>query len=134
MSQLREQLIRHEGLRQRPYMDTAGKLTIGVGRNLTDRGLSLDEVNLLLDNDIASAREDVLHAIPWSRQLDTDRFDVLVNMCFNLGIPRLIGFKNFLASLRVGAYDAAAQYMLDSRWATQVGARATELAAIVRGT
>lgn len=132
MSQLREQLVRQEGLRAKPYVDTVGKVTIGVGRNLTDVGLSNDEINLLLDNDIARATADVAMRIPWSRQLDDDCRDVLINMCFNMGIGKLLQFRNFLDALRVGAYVEAAKYMLNSVWAGQVGGRARELSDIIR--
>ncbi len=133
MQFLREQLMRHEGMRLFPYTDTVGKLTIGVGRNLTDRGLSKDEVMYLLNNDLALVVEEVQRYIPWSRQLDDARRDVLYNMCFNMGIRKLLGFKNFLSCLRVGAYADAADHMLNSLWAKQVGERAEELAFIVRG-
>jgi lysozyme len=87
---------------------------------------------MMLDNDIASARLDVERALSWSRQLDPVRRDVLVHMCFNLGLPKLLGFHKFLAALRVGAYEAAAEHMLDSQWSQQVGQRAIELAEIIR--
>ena len=128
---LRDQLIQHEGIRLSPYRDTVGKLTIGVGRNLDDMGITRDEALFLLDNDILRAQSAVIHALPWSTTLDRPRFEVLVNMAFNLGINGLLGFAKFLAALQAGDYPTAAQEMLDSRWATQVGQRALELATIV---
>lgn len=133
MSHLREMLVRHEGLKLKPYIDTAGKLTIGVGRNLTDRGLSVDEVSMLLDNDIADAKADLKRALPWTETLDEVRHDALVSMCFNLGILRLLDFKLFLAALEAGDYPTAKKEMLNSRWAKQVGSRADELAAMILG-
>lgn len=133
MTSLIETLIRHEGKWSKPYIDTVGKITIGVGRNLTDVGLRDDEIKLMLLNDVAQARADVAQKIPWSRQLDQDCLEVLINMCFNMGIGKLLGFKNFLAALRVGAYGKAADEMLDSLWARQVGQRAQELAGVIRG-
>lgn len=132
MSPLAETLIRHEGKRYKPYVDTVGKLTIGVGRNLTDVGLYEDEIALMLANDIVRARLEVETKLPWASRLDQDCQDVLVNMCFNMGITRLLGFKRFLGCLRVGAFEEAAVEMLDSKWADQVGNRAVELAKVIR--
>jgi lysozyme len=128
-------LTRHEGRRAFAYTDTVGRLTIGVGRNLTDRGLADDEIDLLLANDIALARsicEDQFgdafsDASPaW--------WHALVSMAFNLGGPRLAGFTRLRAAVRRGDWQAAAVEALDSRWATQTGHRATEIAAMLRGT
>ena len=126
---LTEQLVRDEGLRLKPYKDSVGKLTIGVGRNLDDRGLSTSEAMMLLTNDIADCAADVNNALPWARGLDEARRGVLLNMCFNLGIHGLLGFTHMLAALQTGLYAAAAAHMLDSRWAEQVGDRALRLAA-----
>ena len=127
-------LTRHEGRRAFPYLDTAGKLTIGVGRNLTDRGLSAAEIDLLLANDIALARAAC-------RRLYGDGFDgasmarrhALVSMAFNLGQTRLAGFKRLRAAVLAGDWDRAAAEALDSRWAAQTGRRADEVAALLRG-
>lgn len=129
---LQEQLVRDEGLRLKPYRDTVGKLTIGVGRNLEDVGISHEEAMLLLDHDIARAEADVNVHLPWSRQLGEPRRAVLVNMAFNLGIGGLLRFQRALAAMQQGNYDLAAREMLDSRWAEQVGARATRLARQMR--
>ena len=131
-TRLREQLIRHEDLRLKPYRDSVGKLTIGVGRNLDDVGISREEALLLLDNDILRAQTAVIRELPWAVELDRQRFEVLVNMAYNLGIRGLLGFRKFLAELHDGHFEAAAKEMLDSRWAEQVGRRAQELAGIVR--
>lgn len=127
-AQLVADLERDEGVRAFPYTDTVGKLTIGVGRNLTDRGLTADEIRYLLQNDIAIAIDDLNRGIPWWERLDGVRRQVLVNMCFNLGWPRLHGFVRTLAAIRRGDYVAAAQGMRESLWAQQVGARAERLA------
>jgi lysozyme len=128
---LRETLERHEGRRSKPYIDPSGHVSIGVGRNLTDVGLRDDEIDRLLTNDIIKASIDVATKLPWSVQLDQDCRDVLINMCFNMGIGKLLEFRNFLDALRVGAYPEAAKYMLNSVWAGQVGGRARELSAII---
>ncbi len=127
---LREQLIRDEGGYQAfVYTDTTGHETIGVGRNVskTGEGLSIYEQDLMLNNDIFAKTIEVLKAIPWSYALDMIRFEVLVNMTFNLGIGGLLGFPKFLAALQAHQYATAAAEMLNSKWATQVGARATRL-------
>ncbi|MET0105703.1 MAG: glycoside hydrolase family protein [Sedimenticola sp.] len=128
---LTDQLIQHEGLRLKPYRDSVGKLTIGVGRNLDDRGITESEALILLENDILTASYDLVAAFPFVLDMDNARYEVLVNMCFNMGITRLKGFKRMWRYLEVGNYTMAAYEMLDSRWAKQVGSRAEELAEIM---
>lgn len=123
-----EQLIFHEGEERFPYVDTVGKITIGVGRNLTDRGLSRDEVRFLLKNDIDLCKADLDMHLPWWRNLNEVRQRVLIDMCFNLGITRLMGFKTTLALIEAGEYQAASLQMLRSKWAKQVKGRALRLA------
>ncbi|MET4696708.1 glycoside hydrolase family protein [Endozoicomonas lisbonensis] len=125
---LTETLIRHEGIQLRPYTDTVGKLTIGVGRNLDDLGITRDEALVLLANDIARARSELIRCYPWVEQLNPVRQDALVNMVFNLGLPAFSGFRKMLAALQDRNFEQAAKEMLDSRWATQVHGRASELA------
>ena len=129
---LKAVLIRHEGLRLKPYRDTVGKLTIGVGRNLDDRGISKDEALYMLENDIRIAEEELDQRIPWWRDLDDVRQEILLNMAFNLGVPGLMKFKNFLRALREGNYARASDEMLASKWAIQVGRRADELSRAMR--
>lgn len=129
---LRQDLIRDEGLRLKPYVDTAGKLTIGVGRNLSDRGIAHDEALLLLDNDVRAACSDLDRNVPWWRDLSEGRQRALLNMTFNLGWPRIGTFEGMLAALRSGQYVRAADEALDSAWARQVGARAARIAALLR--
>jgi lysozyme len=129
---LKAQLRTDEGVRYKPYKDTVGKTTIGVGRNLDDRGLSPDEVNFLLEGDINLCVLDLDRELPWWKQMSDARQEVLLNMCFNLGIDRLLGFQNTLAFMEAGRYDAAAGGMLQSKWANQVGARAQRLAKMMR--
>ena len=125
---LREQLIRDEGMRLKAYRDTQGLLTIGVGRNLDAVGLYPDEVDYLLDNDLRRVQEQVLIALPWTVSLDEARFGVLLNMCFNLGLRGLLKFREMLSAVETGDWTTAAVEMLDSDWATQVGDRAVRLA------
>lgn len=126
-ARLKAQLIVHEDLRTHAYVDTVGKLTIGVGRNLDDVGLSRDECLVLLDNDIDARIHGLITAYPWFSKLDPVRQAVLVNMAF-MGLKKLAGFHRMLMAVEMEDFDAAATEMLASRWATQVKGRAITLA------
>ena len=126
-----------EGLRLKPYKCTAGKLTIGYGRNLEDGGISKTEADMLFERDFAQAESEVRRLLK-ANDIDVDnlieqRFYVLTDMMFNLGYNRLAKFKKLLYALKKGLYDDAANEMLDSLWAAQVGNRATKLATLMRG-
>ncbi len=139
---LEDQLRRDEEERQFAYDDANGKtlvkgmtleanLTIGVGRNLSAKGLSQKERDFLLANDKADAIADLEQHFPWAMQLDEVRKGALLNMIFNMGAGGLAGFHNFLAKMQAGMqtgdFRPAAGAMLDSLWARQVGPRATRL-------
>ena len=128
---LRSQLERHEGLRLKPYLDTVGKLTVGYGRNLEDVGISRDEADFMLDNDIDQV-ERQLETVDEYRDLDPVRQTVIANMAFNLGFAGLMGFKNMRSAIDRRDWDRAADEMLNSKWARQVGVRAVELSEIMR--
>ena len=128
---LREQLIRHEGLRLRPYRDTSGRLTIGVGRNLDDKGITKAEALELLENDISECLTDLV-TFPWFERLDAVRQRVVIDMRFNLGPSKFREFKQTIAAIADGRYGRAADHMLASKWAGQVGKRAETLAAMMR--
>ena len=133
MNRIKSQLVRHEGLRLKPYRCTAGKLTIGVGRNLDDCGISQKEAYALLDNDIRNCEQQLLDEIPVIYgALDEVRQSVILNMCFNLGLKGLLGFSNTLAYIAAGDWERAANGMLASKWAKQVGSRAIELSELMR--
>jgi lysozyme len=125
-------LLRHEGLRLKPYRDTRNKLTLGVGRNLEDVGITREEALLLLDHDIARVRREVGHAFPWFARLNPARKDVVLNMVFNLGLSRFRRFRKTIAAIKARDWERAAREMLASLWARQVGRRARELAAMMR--
>jgi len=167
-----DQLIVDEGLRLKPYRCTAGKLTIGVGRNLDDNwlsaseikrmlwynplrsrrvknaggpdvktnliadftqyGITVEEARYLLQNDITAVKSQLRAAMVWFDSQPEDVQLVLCNMGFNLGISGLLRFKNFLAAVKGGKYATAAEHMLSSQWAGQVGNRAVRLANIMR--
>lgn len=127
---LREQLSRHEGRRRFVYDDATGKpvavgsqirgkLTCGVGRNLEDRGLSEDEIDYLLDNDIADALRDA-QTLRWFESLDPVRQAVVVELIFNMGLPRLLGFKKMLAAMAEHRWPVAAYELSNSKWQRQV--------------
>lgn len=126
--QLRPILSRDEGVCTKPYRDTVGKLTVGVGRNLDDVGLSQDEIGLMLENDINRAEASARRLVPSFDMLTDARKCVVVSMAFNMGEAALSGFKNTLASINSGRWAAAAMGMRQSKWACQVGQRAERLA------
>ena len=146
---LLEELVKHEGLRLQVYQDTLGIDTIGIGRNLKDRGISkeeLDELDIptidhvyeygiteadamvLAENDVQIVEEELLRAHPCVEDLDAVRQLVLVDMAFNMGVPRLCKFKKMWNAVHEKKFDIAAKEMLDSRWATQVKSRSVKLA------
>jgi lysozyme len=128
----REQLKFDEGVKSKPYRCTAGKLSIGVGRNLEDVGLSTYEINVLLENDLVRSETDAKILFPSFDKLSDERKAVLLNMSFNLGRDRLAGFKNFRAAVEAGAWAQAAAEMENSKWAVQVKDRAQRLASKMR--
>ena len=134
MSKLVAQLKRHEGVKSHAYKCTANMITVGVGRNIDENGgigLSDDEINYLLENDIRRCKQELI-ALSWFTDLDSVRQDALVNLCFNLGLTRLMGFKNAMAAMAEGDYERAADEFYDSRWAKQVKSRADEVCEMIR--
>jgi len=129
---MRAELSRDEGRKKRIYTDTVGKITGGVGRNLSDRDFSDDEIDLMLNNDIAMSEADLDRVAPWWRKMNDVRQRVLLNMHFNMGWGTLSMFKNTLSAMQVGEYAKAADGMLASHWAQQVGQRAVHLAKMMR--
>ncbi|WP_119168648.1 glycoside hydrolase family protein [Algihabitans albus] len=129
------QLKRHEGLVLHAYTDHLGFWTIGYGR-LTDGrrggGISKEEAELLLRNDVARVTADVERRLPWVRGLSDGRRQALCNMGFQLGVSGLLGFRQMLAALQKGRFDLAAREALDSRWAKQAPDRADEIARMIR--
>lgn len=132
MEKLRRQIIEEEGLRNIVYRCPANKLTIGVGRNLEDVGISDDEANYLLSNDLKRVEDELVRNFLFFGDLDECRQRVLMDMCFNMGISRLKKFKNMLAALAKGDYETTSKEMLDSLWARQVKSRATNLSEMMR--
>lgn len=127
-----ELIKHHEGLRLKPYLCTAGKYSIGYGRNLDDRGVSVDEADYLLANDISAARESLTANLPWFVQLDGVRQAALVDLCFNLGWQGLGRFRRFLAAMGRGDYAGAGAELVDSRWYVQVGQRGPRIVRMIQ--
>ena len=144
-----EKLISHEGLKLQVYKDTLGIDTIGIGRNLEDRGITQEELDdldiptiehvyeygiteadavYLATNDVQIVEEELVRAHPCVDSLDAVRQLIVIDMAFNMGVPRLCKFKNMWAAIHNEDYPTAAKEMLDSRWASQVKGRATKLA------
>jgi lysozyme len=127
-AKLKEELIRDEGMKLKVYKCSAGKNTIGIGRNLDDVGISASEATYLLQHDIDRVIAELNLRLPWWATQSENRQRVICNMAFNLGIDGLLKFKNTLALMQAGKYEDAAREMLNSRWANQVGSRAKRLA------
>jgi lysozyme len=145
-----DDLKRDEGFRANPYLCSLGALTIGYGRNIEanpltgaewralwdsgDIAVSLSEegAEKLLRSAIADCEIRCATTFRWWSSLDRPRQEVLINMAFNLGMTRLLGFRNMLAALGAGDYGIAADELLDSRYARQVGQRAQRLAIQLR--
>ena len=129
MKRLLEMLKRHEGVRSHVYLCSAGYETIGVGRNISNSGMGLfdDEVDYLLENDIARVIKELSSEYPWFNSLDDVRKDAMIDISFNLGATRFRGFRRALAAMEVADYTTAAKEFLDSKWSRDVKGRATEL-------
>ena len=144
-----KKLIDGEGLVLTVYQDTLGIDTIGIGRNLKDRGISKAELEhmdipnmdviyehgitkqdavYLATNDVQIVETELCQAHPCVDSLDAVRQLIVMDMAFNMGVPRLKKFKNMWAAIHEKDFPTAAKEMLDSRWANQVKSRATRLA------
>jgi|TARA_R100001129_G_C5256371_1_gene229799 lysozyme len=134
MSELTEMLRKHEGVRDKVYLCSAGYETIGVGRNISEDGLGLsdDEIDYLLNNDIKRVREELTEEYYWFAGLDEARQDAMIDISFNLGQTRLRGFVKSLEAMAREDFDTAADEFMDSKWSEQVGDRAVEVTEIIR--
>jgi len=144
-----DKLIEHEGMVLTVYQDTLGIDTIGIGRNLKDRGISQEELDhmdiphidliyrdgiteadarYLAENDVQIVEDELLRAHPCVDGLDSVRQLILIDMAFNMGVPRLCKFTLMWNAIHEEKFEVAAKEMLDSRWANQVKLRAVKLA------
>ena len=134
MSDLIKMLKRHEGVKTHCYKDHLGLETIGVGRCVAEGslGLSDDEVEYLLANDIARCREELTDSYFWFPALNDARQAACINLIFNLGATRLRGFVKSLDAMANEKFDLAADEFMNSKWANQVGNRAIEVTDMIR--
>jgi lysozyme len=132
MSAVYSDLKRDEGRRDRPYRDTEGHLTIGYGHNLDAEGLCEAALQAQLEHDVGRALHDLDTMIPWWQFSHPKAKEVLINLGFNLGVVKLLNFKHTLDLIKSRNYVAAADALLDSLYARQVGTRAERLAALLR--
>jgi len=132
MVRLRETITRHEGSRLKMYQDSLGIWTIGVGHNIQEKGISPAVMELMLDEDLQEAISELKRSVSFFSKMPQQVQEALVNLSFNMGIPRLMQFKKTLALLRDGDFESAADELLDSRYAEQVGQRALEIADMIR--
>jgi lysozyme len=132
VEEVKQQLIEHEGLELTAYQCPAGRWTIGVGRNVQDKGISREEAMMLLENDINECIADLQQIFPDFDDLAEPRQRALVDMRFNLGPQRFRGFQNMIAAVKGSDFARAADEMIDSRWYTQVGPRGERLVGMMR--
>ena len=123
-------LREEEGYKRFPYLDTEGILTIGYGRNLKDVGISPVEAEFLQRNSIRVAITEA-KSFPWFDDLSELRRAVIVDMLYNIGLPRFKSFKKMILAVINKDYRRTALEMLDSKWAKQVGDRADKLAYVM---
>jgi|TARA_R110000751_G_scaffold31805_4_gene80496 lysozyme len=137
IDKLREELTFDEGCINKIYLDHLGYPTFGIGHLVLETDpehgkevgtpVSEERIKECFENDIENVFNDLDRNIPWWRDLPKDLILVIANMSFNLGITRLLKFKNFLKAMEDKDWDKAAVEMIDSRWAIQVGPRAVRL-------
>jgi len=132
MDKALELIKKHEGLKLKPYICLAGKLTIGYGRNLEDKGISGKEAHYMALNDIMECIGDLIRIFPEWGNFSVNRQAALIDMVYNLGAAGFARFRNTIAFILERDWDQAAGEMLRSQWAKQVGNRAIELSKMVR--
>jgi len=123
IEELKKLLILHEGKKRSLYFCSADKPTIGVGRNVSEGGIPLsdDEIDLMLTNDICRVQDELRNSFNWYEDLDGVRKAALCDLCFNIGLPSLKGFKLALGHMADHNYDNASVEFLNSKWAKDVG-------------
>lgn len=129
-AKLKRSIVAHEHRRKYPYTDTVGKVTIGIGYNLSDRGLSDDWIDKQYEEDAEYFYNKLNDTFPWFAELTDDRQIALIDMSF-MGWNHFVEFTNMLDALANHDYNRAAYEMLNSEWAKQVKSRATNLAQVM---
>ena len=128
LKRLQDQLVVHEGLELKPYRCSADKLTIGVGRNIQEVGITKDEAMTLLTNDIARVAGECTREFPWFLGLTPLRKEAVINLVFNMGMATFKKFKKTIAYIEEGDFERAGVELLDSNYARQVGQRSQDVA------
>ena len=128
----KKQLENDERYRQFAYKDSVGKLTVGIGRNLKDKGLSYTESLYLFENDIKDAENQLRNRFYWFDSIDIQAQDVMINMAFNMGLGGLLTFTKALEHMKNENYKLAAEDFMSSKWSGQVGDRAVRLTNILK--
>lgn len=146
MAEMITRIKLHEGCSLKPYKCPAGKLTIGIGRNTEDNPFTVEELRVVGDwkngitreaahylckNDIERCIIELKKHLKFFDELDNERKYALIDLCFNLGINKLLTFKKTLASIACGNYRTAAEQLLQSKYASQVGKRAKRIAILI---
>ena len=130
---LKKQLVKHEGFELMPYPCTKKKMTIGVGRNLDDCGISEDEMNLMLKNDIEKVIKDLVGLFDDWYHYSVNRQNALADMRFQMGADGFRSFKKMIDAVRLGKWGVAAAEAFDSQWRTQTPERAKTIIKMLRG-
>lgn len=130
LQKLQQQLIKHEGMKLKPYTDTMGKLTIGVGHNLTDDGLTASQVLSILNDDITNTLSFLTKTCPWFGNLNDARQRAITDLTFDIG-TKLLGFTNMIAAIQDLDWQRAHDELLNSAFAAQTGQRAKDLATML---
>jgi len=132
LSKLEAQLTKEEGRKNKVYTDSKGISTIGIGRNLVDNGLRDSEIDFMFKNDIADVEKAIQMYIPWVFKLDEVRQRVFYDLCFNMGVKKLMTFSRMIAFSQVGDYVSASDELHHSIWDSEVGDRAERLEYMLR--
>lgn len=131
ITKLQDQLIKHEGIKLKIYTDSVGKISIGVGHNLTDKGLTEVQVRSILNDDLLDTINFLNTHVPWWPTLDDVRQRAIADMTFNL-MGKLLEFKKMIIAIQLKDWNKAADELLNSKFAHQTGQRARDLAFMIR--
>ena len=129
---IKDYITKHEELKLKPYHCPAGKLTIGVGRNIEDNGISEDEAMYLLENDIKRCVNELREIFPNFDMFDETKKTALIDMIFNLGKTRFLGFKKMIAAIKKADWQTASKEAKDSKWCREVGVRCDDDTRLLR--
>jgi len=132
VDKIRQLLELHEGKRNKMYLDTKGIQTIGIGHNLRDKPISDRAVAVIFEDDLNEHTRELFQAYPWVTQMDEVRQAAVIDLYFNLGGSKFAQFKNTLAAMRTGSWEAAALGLEASAWYLQVASRAPRIVGMIR--